>query len=64
MTALQSVFLLAQIAEREGNTADALSLMQKAMSLGGRTPLLVSMWGFIQRPRRPDAGSAGGRSRS
>ncbi len=39
--------LLAQISEREGSMDDALALLQKAMSIAGRTPLLVSMWGSI-----------------
>jgi serine/threonine protein kinase/Tfp pilus assembly protein PilF len=39
--------LLAQIAERQGQHNDALGLMHKAMSVGGRTPLFISMWGYI-----------------
>ncbi|MBV9493760.1 MAG: protein kinase [Acidobacteria bacterium] len=37
-----------QIALAQGRTADALALIDKAVELGGRTPLLLSMWGYEQ----------------
>ena len=40
-------YLQAQIANRRGNSHDALALMQRALDLGGRNTLLVATWGYI-----------------
>ncbi len=40
-------YLQAQIALNRGQLPDALSLMQRALNLGGRNTLLVSMWGYM-----------------
>ena len=44
----QAYMTQSQIAFAQGRTADALALLDKAMELGGRSPLLVSMWGYEQ----------------
>jgi serine/threonine-protein kinase len=40
-------YLEAQIDYRKGNLQEALSLMQKAMQLGGHKQLLITNWGMI-----------------
>jgi serine/threonine-protein kinase len=40
-------YLEAQIDYRKGNLQEALSLMQKAMQLGGHKQLLIANWGMI-----------------
>jgi len=45
----------AQIAMQQGRMDDGLALLQKAMSLSGRSPLLVAMWGYANaRAGHPD----------
>jgi serine/threonine protein kinase/Tfp pilus assembly protein PilF len=41
-------YLEAQIALERGRLDDALALMDRSIQLGGRTPLLVTYWGFVQ----------------
>lgn len=40
-------YLEAQIAVDRGRPEDAIPLMAKAIQLGGRSPLLVTFWGFV-----------------
>jgi serine/threonine protein kinase/tetratricopeptide (TPR) repeat protein len=39
--------LEAQIASAQGRADDSLKLIDKAIENGGRTPLLISMWGYL-----------------
>ncbi len=40
-------YLEAQIAVQQGRLDDALGLMSRAIQLGGRTPLLLTYWGYV-----------------
>jgi TolB-like protein/Tfp pilus assembly protein PilF len=45
-------YLQAQIAVERGRFDDALAAINKAIELGGRTPLLVTYWGYVHARSR------------